>query len=168
MSENKIEIIPFSSEYASAIKTLNFEWLEKYFEVEDSDIKTLSNPQLEIIDKGGKIFYAKYQNLIVGTVSLLKIDECTFELSKMAVTEKLQGLGFGKLLMNYCFSFAKENQIKKLIDRVTEMVGERPFKIGFSTPGVLDPGTQRMKNCNTVCMNDQAMKEANEEPPKKP
>lgn len=115
MSENKIEIIPFSSEYASAIKTLNFEWLEKYFEVEDSDIKTLSNPQLEIIDKGGKIFYAKYQNLIVGTVSLLKIDECTFELSKMAVTEKLQGLGFGKLLMNYCFSFAKENQIKKLI-----------------------------------------------------
>ena len=86
MSENKIEIIPFSSEYSSAIKTLNFEWLEKYFEVEDSDIKTLSNPQLEIIDKGGKIFYAKYQNLIVGTVSLLKIDECTFELSKMAVT----------------------------------------------------------------------------------
>ena len=115
MSENKIEIIPFSSEYASAIKTLNFEWLEKYFEVEDSDIKTLSNPQLEIIDKGGKIFYAKYQNLIVGTVSLLKIDECTFELSKMAVTEKMQGAGIGKLLMDYCIAFAKENQIKKLV-----------------------------------------------------
>ncbi len=115
MTENKIEIIPFSSEYASAIKILNIEWLEKYFEVEESDKKTLSNPQLEIIDKGGKILYAKYENQIVGTVSLLKIDDFTFELSKMAVTEKVQGLGIGKLLMNHCIAFAKENQIKKLI-----------------------------------------------------
>jgi ribosomal protein S18 acetylase RimI-like enzyme len=115
MTENKIEIIPFSTEYNSEIKTLNIEWLEKYFEVEESDKKTLSNPQEEIIDKGGKIFYAKYQNQIVGTVSLLKIDDFTFELSKMAVTEKVQGLGIGKVLMDYCIAFAKENKIKKLI-----------------------------------------------------
>ncbi len=115
MSEITIEIIPFSSEYASEIKILNIEWLEKYFEVEESDKKTLSNPQLEIIDKGGKIFYAKYQNQIVGTVSLLKIDSFTFELSKMAVTEKVQGLGIGKKLIDYCILYAKENGIKKLI-----------------------------------------------------
>ncbi len=115
MTENTIEIIPFSSEYASEIKLLNIEWLEKYFEVEESDKKTLSNPQTEIIDKGGKIFYAKYQNKIIGTVSLLKIDDFTFELSKMAVTKKVQGLGIGKTLMNYCIAFAKDNNIKKLI-----------------------------------------------------
>lgn len=50
------------------------------------------------------------------------------------------------------------SQIKKLIDKMTDLVGEKPVKIGFSTPGVLDPKTQKMKNCNTVCMNDQAMK----------
>lgn len=115
MSKNNIEIISFTSEYASEIKTLNIEWLEKYFEVEESDKKTLSNPQTEIIDKGGKIFYAKYNNQIVGSVSLMKIDNYTFELSKMAVTEKVQGLGIGKMLMDYCIAFAKENGIKKLV-----------------------------------------------------
>lgn len=115
MSDNLIEIIPFSEEYATEIKTLNEEWLEKFFEIEESDKRTLSNPQTEIIDKGGKIFYAKYNNQIVGTVSLLKIDNFTFELSKMAVTEKVQGLGIGKLLIEYCLKFAQENGIKKLI-----------------------------------------------------
>ena len=115
MTENTIEIIPFTSECASDIKTLNIEWLEKYFEVEESDKKTLSNPQKEIIDKGGKIFYAKLQNQIVGTVSLMKIDNFTFELSKMAVTKKVQSLGIGKMLMDFCIAFAKENGIKKLV-----------------------------------------------------
>ena len=50
------------------------------------------------------------------------------------------------------------SQIKKVIDKVEDLIGERPTKVGFSTPGVLDPGTQKMKNCNTVCMNDQPMK----------
>jgi fructokinase len=49
------------------------------------------------------------------------------------------------------------NQIVKLIDQVVAEVGEKPTKVGFSTPGVLDPSTQVMKNCNTVCMNGQAM-----------
>ncbi len=115
MSKNIIDIIPFSSEYATEIKTLNIEWLEKFFEIEESDHKMLSNPQEYIIDKGGRIFYAKYKNQIVGTVSLLKIDNFTFELSKMAVTEKVQGLGIGKIMMEYCINFAKENEIKKLI-----------------------------------------------------
>ena len=115
MDKNTIEIIPFSTENASKIKMLNFEWLEKYFEVEESDVRTLSNPQEEIIDKGGKIFYANYQNEIIGTVSLMKIDLFTFELSKMAVTEKVQGLGIGKKLLEYCLKFAKENNIQKLI-----------------------------------------------------
>jgi fructokinase len=50
------------------------------------------------------------------------------------------------------------SQIKKVIDKVAATVGEYPTKVGFSTPGVLDPKTQTMKNCNTVCMNDQPMK----------
>lgn len=50
------------------------------------------------------------------------------------------------------------SQIKKLVDLVVEKVGEYPQKIGFSTPGVLDPATQTMKNCNSVVMNGQPMK----------
>ena len=113
--ENTLEIIPFTTDLKDHIKILNFEWLNKYFKVEPKDQLVLSNPQGEIIDKGGFIFYARYNGEIIGTVSLLKIDEVTFELSKMAITSKIQGLGIGKKLIDHCLSFAKENKIEKLI-----------------------------------------------------
>jgi fructokinase len=50
------------------------------------------------------------------------------------------------------------SQIKKLISQVSAKTGIQPKAIGFSTPGTLDPGSQTMKNCNTVCMNGQYMK----------
>jgi predicted NBD/HSP70 family sugar kinase len=49
-------------------------------------------------------------------------------------------------------------QIKKLITDVSIEIGIRPTSIGFATPGVLDPETQRMKNSNTVVINDQPMR----------
>ncbi len=114
-TQNTVEIIPFSSNLKEHIKTLNIAWLEKYFKVEEKDKLTLSNPQEEIIDKGGMIFYAKYNNEILGTASLIKIDDSTFELSKMAVSDNAQGLGIGTKLLEHCFNVAKENNIKTLI-----------------------------------------------------
>ena len=113
--ENTVEIIPFSIDLKEHIKTLNLEWLKKYFKVEPKDEIVLSNPQDEIIDKGGMIFYAKYNNQIIGTVSLIKIDDFTFELSKMAVTDTIQGLGIGKKIVEHCLAVAKEKGIQKLI-----------------------------------------------------
>lgn len=113
--DNKIAIIPYSPELKEAIKILNLEWLEKYFKVEDKDELMLSDPEGEIIDKGGMIFYAKYNNKIVGTISLLKMDDTTFELSKMAVTEGVQGLGIGQKLLEHCLLFAKQKRINKLL-----------------------------------------------------
>jgi N-acetylglutamate synthase-like GNAT family acetyltransferase len=110
----QVEIIPFSPALKEYIKTLNKEWLQKYFRVEEKDEIVLSNPQEEIIDKGGMIFYAKYNEEILGTVSLMKVDETTFELSKMAVSDKAQGLGIGNQLLVHCLTVAEENNIKKL------------------------------------------------------
>ena len=115
MIPNKIEIIPYSNDLKEAIKILNYEWLEKYFRVEQSDIQSLSNPNEEIIDKGGFIFYAKLNGEIVGTASLLKKTEDVFELGKMAVSEKAQGHKIGTLLLEHCLQFAKQKQIKTLI-----------------------------------------------------
>ena len=115
MTSNKIEIIDYSDDMKEAIKILNYEWLEKYFRVEESDIKSLSNPREEIIDKGGFIFYAKLNGQIVGTASLLKKDENLFELGKMAVSEKAQGHKIGTLLLEHCLQVAKKKQIKTLI-----------------------------------------------------
>lgn len=113
--KNEIEIIPYSDEYKEFIKTLNYEWLLKYFHVEIGDEIALSNPKEEIIDKGGFIFYAKYNQVIVGTVSLLKKDEFTYELAKMAVSDSHQSFGIGKKILDYCLKFAQEQQIKRLI-----------------------------------------------------
>ena len=113
--DNLAIIIPFSPDLKDDIKVLNLEWLKKYFKVEAKDDRILSDPQGEIIDKGGLIFYAKYNDKIVGTASLLKIDETTFELSKMAVTDGVQGLGIGNKLMELCLKFAHQKGIKKLV-----------------------------------------------------
>jgi ribosomal protein S18 acetylase RimI-like enzyme len=113
--DNTVIIVPFSQHLKEEIKKLNYEWLKKYFKVEAKDERTLSDPQGEIIDKGGMIFYAQYNGKIVGAVSLIKIDETTFELSKMAVTDGVQGLGIGNKLMEHCLVVAQQKGIKKLL-----------------------------------------------------
>lgn len=112
--QHKVEIIPFSADLKEAVKILNTEWLKKYFRIEEKDELVLSNPQEYIIDKGGFIFYARYNNEILGTYSLLKTDDTTFELGKMAVSDKAQGLGIGNKMLVHCMEIAQENNIKKL------------------------------------------------------
>ena len=114
MADN-IQIIPYKDELKEFVKILNEEWLKKYFKVEETDHIQLYDPKKEILDKGGKIFFVKYKDQIVGTVSLMKIDKETYELSKMAVKEKFQGKGIGKLLIEYSIKAAKESGMKKLI-----------------------------------------------------
>ena len=109
------EIIPYSEKYKQSIKELNYEWLEKYFSVEPNDVKVLSDPQAEIIDKGGQIFYAIENDEIVGTASLLKVSDTVYELGKMAVTEKFQSRKIGNQLLEFCISKAKALGAGKLI-----------------------------------------------------
>ena len=111
----QIEIIPYSPELKEYLKILNYEWLEEYFHVEDGDKVSLSDPQGQIIDKGGFIFFAKYEEEIVGTASLLKKTNEIFELGKMAVSKNSQGLGIGNQLMEHCLEFAKQQDICELI-----------------------------------------------------
>ena len=51
------------------------------------------------------------------------------------------------------------SQVKKVVDMMENSAGYKPDRIGFSTPGVLDPKLGTMKNCNTVVMNGQRMKD---------
>lgn len=49
-------------------------------------------------------------------------------------------------------------QVKKLIDLLYKETGLQPGSVGIGTPGVLEPSTQTMKNCNTVCLNGMPLK----------
>ena len=110
-----MKIIEYSSTLKEHIKTLNFEWLEKYFTIEPNDVSQLEDPENEIIQKGGFIFYASLEDKIVGTICLMKIDDSTYELGKMAVTEKYQGRGVGRELLKHTIDHAKRIGGAKLV-----------------------------------------------------
>lgn len=49
-------------------------------------------------------------------------------------------------------------QIERLVASAVEETGlGRPSKIGIGTPGIADPRSKLMKNCNTVCLNGQPL-----------
>ena len=109
-----VEIISFDKKYVKNFHDLNIEWLENYFYVEPHDKEVLENPVSYIIDNKGYIFFAKYNNEIVGTVALIKEKEC-YELSKMAVSPKYQGLKIGQKLMEKCIDFSKQKGWNKIM-----------------------------------------------------
>jgi len=49
-------------------------------------------------------------------------------------------------------------QVEKLVNMMADAAGSKAGRIGFATPGILDPKLGIMKNCNTVAMNGQPMK----------
>lgn len=112
---SEITIIPFEEQYAKDFYDLNIEWLETFFYVEPHDEEVLSQAKSYIIDKGGHIFFAKFNDEIVATVALIKIEEGIFELSKMAVLPKMRGQKIGQQLLQYCIDFATSQQFKKLL-----------------------------------------------------
>jgi fructokinase len=48
--------------------------------------------------------------------------------------------------------------IKKLVDDITENTGIEPVNIGIGTPGSLNPHTERLRNCNSVYLNGHRFK----------
>ena len=93
-----VEIIEYAPEYKEHFKSLNLEWIERYFTVEDADRKSLDDPDRYILQKGGYVFFARDGEEIVGTCALIKHDSTTYELAKMGVTEKSRGRQIGKRL----------------------------------------------------------------------
>ena len=115
-TSNTIEIIDYNNDYAKDFYELNVEWLKTFFYVEPFDEEVLSKPEQYIINKGGHIFFAKENELILGTVALMPLNEPNiFELTKMAVSPKHRGKKIGQQLMQHCIDFAKAKGLPKLI-----------------------------------------------------
>ena len=112
--KKNVSIVSYHEKYAQLFHDLNIDWLEKYFYVEEHDKEVLENPKSYIIDSNGFIFFAKYDDKIVGTVALMNEPE-GYELSKMAVLPVYQGLKIGQKLMTHCIQFAKEKNWTALL-----------------------------------------------------
>lgn len=98
-ARRQLRIVPFASEWREHFYRLNAEWLNRYFYIERVDHEVLSNPERNILDPGGVILFALLGDEVVGTCALLHEAPGVYELTKMAVTERHQGLGIGRLLL---------------------------------------------------------------------
>jgi putative acetyltransferase len=95
---------------------LNVAWIEPLFGLEQEDIDFLTNPQAEILDKGGRIFFAKLGDVIAGTCGLYKLDEETFELIRTAVDKNCRGQQIGKHLVQHAIDWCRRQpSVKRLI-----------------------------------------------------
>jgi DNA-binding MarR family transcriptional regulator/N-acetylglutamate synthase-like GNAT family acetyltransferase len=113
----EILIVPYNKKYKNDFTRLNYEWLDKYFKTEKTeaeDKRLLGNPEKEIIKKGGEIFFAILDGVVVGTCAVIKVDDSVYELAKMGVTEKVQGKQVGKKLALTVIGYAVEKGASKL------------------------------------------------------
>lgn len=111
-----VQIVEYESQYQSAFKSLNEEWISTYFEMEEADYKALDNPKEYILDKGGKIFVALHNNEPLGVCAMIKMNDSSydFEMAKMAVSPNAQGKNIGWLLGQAVVDAAKELGASKL------------------------------------------------------
>ena len=90
-----VQVLDYAPQYQADFKRLNVEWIEQHFRLEPADLKALDEPDAYILRPGGLILLAAHRGEIVGTCALIKMDDQTYELAKMAVSPAAQGLGIG-------------------------------------------------------------------------
>lgn len=97
-----------------AFRTLNEEWITRYFVLEEKDNTSLRNPQTKILDRGGRIFFAVRGGQTLGCCALVPMGDGEFEVAKMAVTESARGGGIGRKVLEYLVAEAKAAGARRL------------------------------------------------------
>ena len=113
-AKDRCRILDFKPELKKYFESLNREWLERYFSVEPADLRFFSNPEKEILKKGGEIFFAELDGKVLGTCTLIQEEKNLFELARLAVTESARGKGIGELLTREAITRAKQRGARKI------------------------------------------------------
>jgi putative acetyltransferase len=110
----ELEIREFRTGDEAAFRSLNEEWIIRYFALEPKDNASLADPRGTILDGGGKIFLAIREGHAVGCCALLAIVPGEFEVAKMAVTMSCQRSGIGRLLLEKVIAEARASGARRL------------------------------------------------------
>jgi GNAT superfamily N-acetyltransferase len=104
-----IEIRPLrAGEDATAFRTLNEEWISRYFTLEAKDREILGDPEGRILKHGGHILMAWLGDQAIGCVALIPMGDGVYELSKMAVSPEMRGLGIGRKVLLEAIKLARQ------------------------------------------------------------
>ncbi len=109
-----VQIIDYQSVHFERWKTINEAWITNAYFMEEIDHLHCSQPEASILAGGGFILLAQMGGEIAGTAGLLKDDEHTYELIKMAVDTRFRGHGIGIKLCEAAIEKAREAGAKLL------------------------------------------------------
>lgn len=97
----------YKPELAPHFDRINRAWITAMFHLEKVDEAVIGNPQQNIIDNGGYIWFAEHPEFgIVGTCALMKKEEGIFELTKMGVVTEARGLKVGEGMLKHVLTKA--------------------------------------------------------------
>jgi GNAT superfamily N-acetyltransferase len=111
-----IEIVPFEPDLRDQFWEINSQWISAHFVMEPIDERILKNPEEEILDRGGAIFFARDRKTgqILGTCALMEHGG-EWELAKMGVRPEARGRGAGLKLGEAVIAYARKRGLQKII-----------------------------------------------------
>jgi putative acetyltransferase len=111
---NEVTIREFSEGDETTFRSLNEEWITRYFRMEPKDEASFADPQGTILNRGGRILFAVKDGRPVGCCALLAMSPGHFEVGKMAVAESAQGCGIGRRLLETVIAEARAAGAQRL------------------------------------------------------
>ncbi|MDY0064782.1 MAG: GNAT family N-acetyltransferase [Steroidobacteraceae bacterium] len=139
--DDGLQIVTFDPALRAEFRRLNVAWLERYFRVEPIDERVLGDPENEILAHGGEVLFALLEGEVVGTAALKRERDHEFELTKMAVEERMQGRGYGARLLQAACAVARSRGARRVIlysQRGLKAAIGMYFKYGFTELPVQD------------------------------
>ena len=142
---DEMEFTEYDEKYLEDFQQLNEDWLNSYLELTDHDIKVLSDPVKEIINKDGNIFFLISGEKVIGTYALQRVNAKECELSKFTIKEKYRGRKLGKQMLEHSIGKAKSLNYEsilllttpKLVE-ATQLYEKRGFEVIPAHPGIID------------------------------
>ncbi|HEY3937903.1 MAG TPA: GNAT family N-acetyltransferase [Bryobacteraceae bacterium] len=114
MEPNPLLFRPFQPGDETAFRELNESWISTYFVIEEKDREVLDDPVGHILDSGGRIFMATKGDGAIGCCALLAMEDGSFEVAKMTVSEAYRGNGVGRKLLEFVIERAKAMGARRL------------------------------------------------------
>jgi ribosomal protein S18 acetylase RimI-like enzyme len=103
-----ITIHEYEPHHQPYFEQFNRDWIEEWFIMEPVDEYVLTNPEEAILKNGGAILMASCDGEMAGTVGLRKVNDTTYEFTKMAVDKKFRRRGIAEALSYASFDKAKQ------------------------------------------------------------